>query len=192
MSLTTFNGPVRSVNGFFDGAISTRPGFAREADWRSLAEQTTTGLGVMTDVLFGPPAVSNTGILSVDAGGVVTALKAGPLEIVVSARALRTTNPGVGQIVVWSETRLGPASPWVQVGLTGSSALPDPGARFLFQDFTLVDVLLGQQLRVRWARDASGADDGVLSPFVPTGSLAGLNTVPSAAFVAYRLKNYPY
>ncbi len=217
MSLTTFSGPVKSLAGFIDGSNPGRalvtqdalsgaingadgnpigwlvpPGFVREADWRSLDIQTTSGLGVMTDATFGPAAVSNTGILSVDAAGIVTALKAGPLVIHLTARAQRTVGTGTAQVVVWSESRLNAASPWVQVGASGSSALPNLGERYLFSDFTLVNVVAGQQLRLRWARDPSGNNDGQLQPFVPTGTLAGLNVVPSAAFVAFRLNNAVY
>jgi len=145
---------------------------------------TNTGLAGAHQVTFGVEETATDGCTKVYADGVLEILdNTCPLEATVAVRIGRTGTPQISRLVGWMEVATDGVTFAQPVGSDSIAFTFDAGDVAVHKIFTVqLSPLLpsGTKIKFMLARDESGHNSGGLLPFVPTATLAGLNSVPSA------------
>jgi len=200
MARTSFAGPVYSegrpvvtqdlTTGELVGQIPIVYPAARtaiEAEYRDNALQVGgPAVDVPRTVRYGPGGVSLTGIVSVDANGVITILKDATIVATTRLRAQRIGAAGVSIVVVWGERSIDGGLNWTPLPNVSSINLNVEDDTITFYDVIPARVVIGEKYRIRFARSSDGNNSGDLAPQVLPGGLAFLGVVPSAYLSIYR------
>lgn len=154
----------------------------------------TGALDALQVIKFGAGGASSAGIVSMDAAGIITALKSGPVLAKTRIRAGRVGAPGVSQIVFLAEASTDGGTTWAVLGNVANVNLENSAETDIFFDFSPVNLVTGLKIRQRFARSSTGSDFGDLTPFTPSAALqaAGVPIAPSAQLSVYRYEGYPY
>lgn len=174
--------------GFGEGADS----FSTEATFLDFTTQSGAPIDTLRTIKFGPAGTSLTGIVSIDAAGVITALKSGPLFGKTRLRAQRTGAPGVSMMVFLTEISINGGATWSVLGNVGTISLDNSTETDIFFDFSPITVTTGLKIRQSFARSSTGSDFGDLTPYTPSAALQALGVpqAPSAQLTIYKLDGY--
>lgn len=180
------------LNGMFDELYM--PGYTIENVFTDTTTQSGAPIDTPKTVLFGTGSTSPNGIVSVDASGVFTQLKGGPLLVKQRVRLGRTGASGTSIAFFWAEVSLDGGSTWVVVGTSVSLELTSASETKVFFDFSPINFPAGTKFRARWARSSTGSDFGQLQPATPSAALQALGApiAPTAQFTIYTLDSYTY
>lgn len=157
----------------------------------------TTQTGIMDTpktILFGPATVSPQGIISMDAAGIATVLRQGPLFGYTRFRVSRTGASGVSNIFLWVEVSLDGGTQWYPIGESASCSLNSSSDVTTILDLGYVTLPTGSKLRARFARSSTGSDSGDLIPLAVSTALAnvGVPSTPSATSQYFTQNDFPY
>lgn len=165
-----------------------------EATFLDFTTQTGSPVDVMRPIKFGPAATSSTGIVSIDANGIITALKSGPLFAKTRLRATRGGSSGSSLIMFMTEVSVNGGATWSIIGNVGTVSLDVAADTDIFFDMSPIDVDAGLKIRQSFARSSTGTDAGDLTPYTPSPALvsAGVPNAPSAQLTVYRSDAHIY
>lgn len=158
----------------------------RQLDAKSFITQLPTGAGLAgaRQVTFGGELTATNGCAKMYADGVLEILdNSCPLEAVISVRIGRLGTAQISKLVGWMEVAVDGIN-FSQIADSDTIGFDFDGADMaVHKTFTVqLSSLLpdGTKIKFMLARDESGHNSGGLYTFAPTGTLAGLNPVPSA------------
>lgn len=150
----------------------------------TIQNPTATGLAGAVQVAFGIEETASDSCTKVYANGDIEILdNICPLELTVAVRIGRTGTPQISRLLGWMEVATDGVTFSQPVDSDSIAFTFDAGDVAIHKVFTvqLGDTLPnGTKIKFMLARDESGHSSGGLIPFIPTGTLAGLNGVPSA------------
>lgn len=158
---------------------------------------TTTQVGQLdspVSIKFGSAGSSTNNLLSIDANGIITALKTGPFFGKTRIRAQRTGAAGTSVLIFYTQISTDGGTNWSVLGNAGTITLENSHETDVFFDMSPITVTTGLKIRQMFSRTSSGTDYGDLVPYTPPAPLIalGVPTVPSAQLTIYRLANYNY
>lgn len=180
------------LNGMFDDLFL--PGWSTENVFVDYTTQSGAPIDTPKTVLFGSGSTSPNGIVSVDANGVFTQLKSGPLAVKQRARLGRTGASGTSIAFFWAEISLNGGVTWATLGSAVSLELTSAAESKYFFDFSLINLPAGTKFRAQWARSSTGSDFGQLQAAAPSAALTaqGVPQAPSAQFTVYTQDSHTY
>ena len=171
------------VNSAFDGDPIEK---VRPLNSKNFTDQNPTGTGLAGahQVVFGALETASDGCTKVYADGTIEIIdNTCPLEATVAVRIGRTGTPQTSQLVGWMEVATDGVTFSQPADSDSISFTFDAGDVAVHKIFTVqlsTSLPDGTKIKFFLARDASGHNSGGLMTFAPTGTLAGLNPVPSA------------
>lgn len=168
--------------------------YALEASFTDMAAQSGAPVDTPKTIRIGPPATSSTGLLTVDAAGIIRVNKAGPYAVKSRARVTRAGATGSSQVFFWTEISMNNGGSWITLGNSVCVQLDSSSESQTFFDFSLLDLPAGMLVRQRFARSSLGDNSGDLTPITPSAALitAGAASAPSAQTTVYRVAGFNY
>ena len=171
-----------------------RAGSTLEVSYTDTTTQSGSPVDTPKQVKYGAPATSPSGIVSIDAAGVLTVLQTGPLFIKSRLRVGRSGAAGVSSIFFWVEISLDGGVVWNILGNSIDVRLDSSTENDVFFDFSTLFLDKGIKLRSMFARSSTGNNSGDLIPSTPSAALQayGVPIAPSAQISIYRSRDYLY
>ena len=163
----------------------------------SFLDQTTQS-PVSTDtpitVKLGPAKTSPSGIVSVDADGVLSVLKTGPLFVKTRISLGRIGSTGTSVLHLWIEISSDGGTTWAVSGNVVDVKLDNSTDTDTFFDNTPVFLPAGAKARTRFARSSLGHNSGDIVPGTLSPTLQAYGLVPSASaqVTVYKSNNWNY
>lgn len=168
--------------------------FTIEENFIDRTLQTPAGTDLPMNVKFGDPKTSPNGLLSMDAAGVLTALKTGPYFIKTRITLSRSGSSGTSVLIHWVETSLDGGTTWLITGNAAQVQLGSAEDSAVFFDATPIYLPAGTKARSRMIRSSLGNNSGTITPGTLSVAMEtyGLLPTPSAQLTAYRSNNWNY
>lgn len=169
-------------------------GSTLEVSFIDTSTQSGSPIDTPKQVKYGPAATSPSGIVAIDAAGILTVLKTGPLFIKSRIRAGRSGASGISFLFFWVEISLDGGATWNILGNSTDVHLDNSTETDVFFDFSTLYLDKGIKLRSMFARSSTGDNSGDLIPSVPSAALQayGVPTAPSAQISIYRSRDFMY
>jgi len=162
---------------------------------KDTTSQDPAGLGYANKLIckYGAGGVSSDGCVDVGTDGIITFIGlCDPHHLQWTLRVGRDTPSTLAHLVLWAEISVDDGVTFNQVTdgdvLTFTLDTSNDVVTYILAGDTTGALPLNAQIRLCLARDESGADDGGLRPFTPTGTLSVINPVASAMFEIYHRK----
>ena len=170
------------------------PGWTSEGSFIDMTTQSGSPIDTPKTILFGAGGTTSGGLISMDAGGIVTILKGGPFATKNRFRAGRTGAAGISQLFFYAEISTNGGASWIVLGNSVAFTLDAVADSQIFFDFAEFNLPAGTKLRQRFARSSTGSDYGDLIPLTPSAALTALlvPSAPSAQLTIYKLIGFPY
>lgn len=168
--------------------------FSIEDNFIDQTTQVPAGTDTPITVKFGPARTTPSGLISVDASGVITILKGGPYLIKSRINCGRVGSTGTSILHLWVEVSANGGATWAVSGNVVDVRLDNASDTDTFFDATPIFFPTGIKVRTRFARDSLGNNSGDITPGLLSPELQtyGLPQGASAQLSIYKSNNWSY
>lgn len=179
-----------------NGLISLYGGYRAVAAFVDFTTQIPTGntTDSLTAVKLGAGGLSADGVISVDANGVFTNVKAGYWFLKARARVKRDGANQASELFFQFYRRASSLDPWVPFGESVDVELDNAKQTEIVLDESFFFGDVGTQFYLGWARSGEGVNEGELVAGIPSAALSalGVQNSPSAQATIFTLADYNY
>jgi hypothetical protein len=179
------------------------PYYVEATRFTDLTSQPGGAIDTLNPVTIGTGGTDPDGIITADATGVLTINKSGPLMVKQSFQITRSTNQGNAEIFFQAQASTDGGTTWLPLGNAINRRISNDNSISVFFDISPVFLTAGLKVRNVWAKSSVGgdpldptvgSDNGLLVTTQASSALvaAGVQQVPSATAVVYKLEGYNY
>ena len=168
--------------------------FTIEDSFTDMTTQTAPTPDSPITVKFGSAKTTPSGLLSMDAAGVLTVLKEGPYFAKTRVNCGRTGSSGTSILHLWVEISVDGGATWLVSGNIVDIRLDNASDTDTFFDMTPVYLPAGAKARTRFVRSSLGNNSGDITSSTLSTALQtyGLTPAPSAQLSMYKSNDWVY